>query len=205
MKLKAKNIINIIIYSLIILAYSINIYSQEYKSIPKNQIQDKIIELKDNKLNDTLLFSIIGFFRIERIRFSNIVENTMYVNEKGLYYRVDLSDDVGNITISCTFFKPHFNFVPIPIEERDSTYIVLMNEHICVCESVIGYPTIRREGNQFICGPKNLTDEEAENYSINCYDLKNLEYLISNFFQKGYEIKNKIQIKKELEILELNE
>ena len=199
------NIINFILYwiPVILLFGIIDLYSQDYETISEEKIQEKITELKNSNYKDTILFSTIGFFREERIRFSRVVENTLYVSEKGIYYRMDFADDIGNVTVSCTFFQPHIRFVPIPLEERDSTYNVLMNEHICRCESLISYPVIKKQGREFVCGGLEISDEEAENYSIDCYDLRDINFLISNFYNKGEKIKNKIKIEKEVTVLKL--
>ncbi len=193
------------ILSYLVLLLPIELKAQEYQTISQQEIHQKIAELKQSNFKDTLLFSIIGFFRTERVRFSSVTENIIYVDEKGIYYQLNLDDDFGNTTISCTFFKPHIRFIPPDTNEKNNQIFSIMNEHICRCKAIVGYPIIQKIGKKFICGNEVKSEEEAENYSIDCSNFQGMEELINKYFNKGLQWQNRIKIKKELQILELTE
>ncbi|MGI6370527.1 MAG: hypothetical protein GX372_05425 [Ignavibacteria bacterium] len=197
--------INIIFILSCLILLPIELKAQEYQTISQQEIHQKINELKQSNFKDTLLFSLIGFFRTEKIRFSNITENTIYVDEKGIYYQLNLDDDFGNTTISCTFFKPHIHLVPPDTIDKTIQVLSIMNEHICCCKAIVGYPIIQKIGKKFICGNEVKSEEEAENYSIDCSNFQGMEELINKYFNKGLEWQNRIKTKKELQILELTE
>jgi hypothetical protein len=165
----------------------------EHQPIPKEEIPQKIKELEQSPLIDSIFWANIGHYRSEKIRFSSVTENTIYVDEKGFFYRIDLIDDRENVSVSSIFYAPH---IPIEISKNpDTTFaeLALLNEHICRCRAKIGYAKIIKNGKNFTCSEENWSEAEKENVFINCYDIENTEKFLERNYNEGVAFREKLK------------
>lgn len=188
MKLKTFFIFTILIT---ILIGSITTKAQ-YEPIPTGQIPNKIKELSNSELKDSVFWATIGFFREEKIRFATVLENTMYVGEEGFFYRIDVADSKGNVTASCTFFSPHNR--QIPPENPDTNYVFLPNEHLCLCKAKIGYAKTVKEGKGFSCESSVKLNDDEENVDVECHDIETMQKYIARHYKSGIEYKPKLSV-----------
>ncbi len=156
--------------------------------LPVELVKKEMNLFSQSPQKDSIFYSLIGYFREKRKRFSKVVENRVYFDERGFFYRIDLADDRGNITVSATFFKPH-----IIAKNQSADTISEINEHICVCSAVIGYTKIIKKGRNFVCAD-GVKEQDAENYSIDCEQFNSLQWLIDTYYDKGFAAKNKFEI-----------
>jgi hypothetical protein len=163
-----------------------NEIQSQYDPIPKEQIPVKIKEFSDGTLKDSIFWAVVGFYRQARIRFSSVLENTLYVCEQGIYYRMDFADDKGNPVIANVFFVP-FNRQKIP-KNPTSDFVYELNEHMCECQSKIGYPQIIKKGIDFFCEES----DDDDNIKLLCHDIETLQIFIQKHYTRGIDFQSRL-------------
>ncbi|MDR0927194.1 MAG: hypothetical protein LBO69_05445 [Ignavibacteria bacterium] len=193
--MKARSGIKSLLYSVIFIILLSHIANAQYEPITTEQLQAKLIELEGGQLKDSIFWATIGFMRNEKIRFSQVTENTLYVNTQGVYYRIDLSDGV-NIAVSCIYFMPHNRKINPEYTDSvitDTTIQWAPNEHLCLCNAKVGYAVVVKNGGSFECGAVRPEWDIDENIDVNCHDTETLSKYVEKYYNTGIAFSEKLQ------------
>jgi hypothetical protein len=163
----------------------------QWKPIPAEQVPAKIEEVTNSSLKDSIFWSTVGFFRNRKYRFTSITENTIYVNDIGIYYVVSFANDRGKVEISSTYFMPYNRNTQ---ENADTSVKLLINEHLCRCEARIGYVKSVKLDESIDCQGETEELNIEGNISVICADTEAVDVYISKYYQIGKEFEQRLRI-----------
>lgn len=145
----------------------------DHKPIPKEEIPARIKQISDGTLKESIFWAAIGFFLNEDLKFSTVTENTFYVNETGVFFRLDIADAEGNPVAASVSFFPH----------NRAEYA--LNEHLCLCQVKVGYSQIIKRGTNFICVGIDEANKD-DNIDLQIFDIEVIPKFLKNYYEIGF-------------------
>ena len=177
-----------IILSLVFVGIGYASVLAQYDTIPKSEIPNKIQEIKNGTLKDSVFWSCVGLFDVLEYNIFSLHNYKIYVSNQGIYFEMNFRDKAGNVAVSGVYFMPYFR----KEHPDDPNLVVDINEHFCRCTAIVGYAIVQKLPNSFTCIGAIPEYDVDDNLDITCQDTERRQVFFRKYYEKGLNREQKI-------------